>query len=92
MANAYTVDDLLDFLDHAGDKGLMPAATALALAVASRNILGILTEQEKKDLSRLDVDSVIRRFTNKRARLQPVFAQGIREKSPQSCRSLPKLA
>jgi len=68
MANAYTVDDLLEFLDHAGDKGLMPAATAQALAVASRNVMGILSEQEKKDLSQLDVDSVIKRFNNKRAR------------------------
>lgn len=68
MANAYTADDLLEFLDHAGDKGLMPAATAQALAVASRNVMGILSEQEKKDLSQLDVDSVVKRFNNKRAR------------------------
>lgn len=68
MANAYSVDDLLEFLDHAGDKGLMPAATAQALAVAARNVLGVLTDNEKTDLSQLDIDAVIRRFTNKRAK------------------------
>ena len=46
MPQAYSVDDLLEFLDHAGDRGLMPAATAQALAVASRNVMGVLGEQE----------------------------------------------
>ena len=46
MANGYSADDLLEFLDHAGDKGLMPAATAQALAVATRNVLGILSDVE----------------------------------------------
>lgn len=68
MANAYSVDDLLDFLNHASDRGLMPAATAQALAVAARNVTGVLTEQERKDLSRQDLDAVVKRFTNKRAR------------------------
>jgi len=68
MANAYSADDLLEFLDHAGDKGLMPAATAQALAVATRNVLGILAENEKADLSQLDVDAAIKRFNNKRAK------------------------
>lgn len=68
MANAYSSDDLLDFLDHASDRGLMPAATAQALAVASRNVLGVLSDQEKRDLSSQDIDAVIKRFTNKRAK------------------------
>ena len=68
MANSYSADDLLKFLDHAGDKGLMPAATAQALAVATRNVLGILAEDEKTDLSKLDLDAAIKRFNNKRAR------------------------
>lgn len=68
MANAYSSDDLLEFLDHAGDRGLMPAATAQALAVATRNVLGVLSEQERKDLSSQDIDGVIKRFTNKRAK------------------------
>ena len=68
MANAYSADDLLEFLDHAGDKGLMPAATAQALAVATRNVLGILSDDEKADLRQLDLDAIVRRFTNKRAK------------------------
>jgi hypothetical protein len=68
MANAYSADDLLEFLDHAGDKGLMPAATAQALAVATRNVLGILSDDEKADLSQLDLEAAVRRFTNKRAK------------------------
>ncbi|MCC7039366.1 MAG: hypothetical protein IT516_03545 [Burkholderiales bacterium] len=68
MTNAYSTDDLLEFLDHAVNRGLMPAATAQALAVASRNVLGVLADAEKKDLSRIDIDAVIRRFNNKRAK------------------------
>lgn len=67
MANAYSLDDLIDFLDHAGARGLLPAATAQALAVATRSVFDVLTDQERKDLSKVDIDAVIKRFTNKRA-------------------------
>jgi hypothetical protein len=62
------MDDLLEFLEHATERGLIPAATARALAVASRNVLGILTDGERADLSQLDIDAVIKRFVNKRAK------------------------
>ncbi len=68
MANGYSADDLLEFLDHAGDKGLMPAATAQALTVATRNVLAILSDAERADLSQQDLDTAIKRFTNKRAK------------------------
>lgn len=68
MANEYSVDDLLDFLSHAGERGLMPAATAQALAVAVRNVFGILSQEERGDVRRLDLDAVIKRFMNKRAK------------------------
>ena len=68
MPNAYSVDDLLEFIDHAAKRGLVPTATAQALAVASRNVLGVLTDDEKKDLGQVDIDTAIRRFTNKRAK------------------------
>lgn len=68
MANMYSVADLLDFLEHASDRGLMPAATATALAVATRNVLGILDEAESRDIRGLDLEAVARRFANKRAR------------------------
>lgn len=68
MANAYSADDLLDFLDRAAERGLLPVATAQALGVATRNVLGVLGEQEKRDLSQQDLDAVIKRFNNKRAK------------------------
>ena len=68
MANEHSVADLLDFLSHAGDRGLMPTATAQALAVAVRNVFSILGEEEQADIRALDLDATIRRFTNKRAK------------------------
>ena len=68
MANGYSVDDLLDFLKHAGDRGLMPAASAQAFAVACRNVFGMLNDQERADLRETDLDATIKRFMNKRAR------------------------
>ncbi len=68
MANGYSRDDLLAFIAHASDKGLMPAATATALGVASRNVLDVLGTEEADDLRRLDLDAVVKRFNNKRAR------------------------
>jgi hypothetical protein len=68
MANGYSVDDLLDFLAHASQRGLMPAATAQALAVASRNIFGVLDDTERADLRKADLEAIIKRFANKRAR------------------------
>ena len=68
MENNYSMEDLLEFLDHAGERGLMPAATARALAVASRNVFGVLSDQERQNLGNADLPSVIKRFSNKRAK------------------------
>lgn len=68
MQNGYSVEDLLAFLSHAADKGLMPSATAQALAVASRNIFGVLDAKERADLREVDLDEVTKRFVTKRAR------------------------
>ena len=68
MASAHSADDLLKFLDHAGDKGLIPAATVQALAVATRSVLATLSEAERADVSQIDLDAVLTRFANKRAR------------------------
>jgi hypothetical protein len=68
MSNTYSVDDLMGFLDHAADKGLMPPATATALAVASRNVLSVLSDGEKADIASLDLASIVKRFQNKRAK------------------------
>lgn len=68
MANDYSVDDLLDFLSHAGDRGLIPAATAQALAVAVRNVFAVLGDVERQDVRKVDLDGAVKRFTNKRAK------------------------
>ena len=68
MPNDYSVEALLDFLTHAAERGLLPVATAQALAVASRSVLGMLSKDETADVRTVDLDSVTRRFTNKRAR------------------------
>jgi hypothetical protein len=68
MANAYSMDDLLEFLSHAGERGLMPAATAQALAVAVRNVFSVLGGEERADIRSLDLDTAIKRFNNKRAK------------------------
>lgn len=68
MQNDHSLEDLLDFLSHAGERGLMPAATAQALAVATRNVFSVLDEAERSNLPLDDLDAVIRRFNNKRAR------------------------
>jgi hypothetical protein len=68
MTNQYSLDDLVDFLDHTRKKGLMPAATAQALAVASRNVLGVLDNEEQENIAGIDIDAAIKRFNNKRAK------------------------
>lgn len=68
MPEKHSVEDLIEFLNHAAERGLMPAATAQALAVASRNVFSVLEEGERAELPLDDIDAVIRRFNNKRAR------------------------
>jgi len=68
MPDTYSVEELLAFLEHAAERGLMPAATAQALAVASRNVFGILSDPETIDVRQLDLDTVVKRFHNKRAK------------------------
>ena len=68
VQDRHSLDDLLDFLSHAGERGLLPAATAQAMAVATRNVFSVLDEGERAALPFDDLEGVIRRFTNKRAR------------------------
>lgn len=68
MENAYSFEALLDFLNHASQRGLMPAATATALTIATRNVLGLIDDQEKNDLRVVDLDRVIKQFNSKRAK------------------------
>jgi hypothetical protein len=68
MPDGYSTGDMLDFLEHAAERGMVPAATAQGLAVASRQVLSVLADGEGDDVRKLDLDSVVHRFHNKRAR------------------------
>jgi hypothetical protein len=55
---------LLEFLDYLARKGLMNKTTASARKAAVGNVLGILSDEEANDISRIDLDDVMRRFQN----------------------------
>ena len=57
-------DNLFDFLDFAGGKGLLKKTTASARKDASKIILGILDDNEAADLSKVDLENVIHRHRN----------------------------
>jgi hypothetical protein len=59
--------NLSEFLDFAGDKGLMKKATATAYKKAASIILGIMDDTEAADLTRIDLEDVIYRHRNKAA-------------------------
>lgn len=67
MKNPYSLEALLDFLTHASQRGILPTATAAALTVAARSVLGMLNPDEQHDLRTTNLDSAINRFNNKRA-------------------------
>lgn len=68
MPEKHSVEDITDFLTHVGDRGLMPAATAQAMAVAVRNVFSVLEDDDRANIPLDDLDSIITRFNNKRAR------------------------
>ena len=57
-------DNLFDFLDFAGEKGLLKKTTASARRDASKMILGILDDNEAADLSKVDLERLIQRHRN----------------------------
>ena len=55
---------LKEFLDWTGDKGLMPRATVHGRKAAANMILEILSEDEARDVTALDLDGLMQRFSN----------------------------
>ncbi len=55
---------LLEFLDYLSRKGLINKTTASSRKAAVNNILGILDEDEAKDVSSISLDDVMLRFNN----------------------------
>ncbi|WP_376696105.1 hypothetical protein [Wenzhouxiangella sp. EGI_FJ10305] len=59
---SYSVDRLLEFLKHAGMEGLINPAVARARRKAVEQLAAELTEEERADLRKLDVDELASRF------------------------------
>jgi hypothetical protein len=64
MAGERSRQSLLEFLDYLGDKGLMASSTVAARKAAANRVLGILSDEEAVDVTKLDLDDVMGRFHN----------------------------
>ena len=58
--------DLISFLDRAGERGMMKQTTARSLRSACTTVLSVLDEQEAVDILAVDLDSVFERYENQR--------------------------
>tara|TARA_R110002167_G_scaffold28513_1_gene95772 strand:+ start:1064 stop:1630 length:567 start_codon:yes stop_codon:yes gene_type:complete len=65
MSNGRSTTDLLKFLDYLAEKGLMPAATAAARKASANKMLAVLSDEEARDVTTIDMDDVALRFHNK---------------------------
>src|SRR2546425_702197 len=63
-----TGKQLVEHWNWAAEKGAMNQHTAHALRAACTNVLGALENWEEIDISGINVDDLVRRFKNKRAR------------------------
>lgn len=64
MSNQKSKAALLDFLEYLARKGLMNKTTISSRKAAVNNVLGILDDEEASDVSKIDLDDVMRRFHN----------------------------
>jgi hypothetical protein len=60
--DAYTAQALLKFLKQAGMEGLINPAAARARRKAAEQLAEELTDQERNDIRRIDVDDLVSRF------------------------------
>lgn len=65
MDRDYSFQGLMDFLEYAGEHGLINAGTAQGYRVAASKIEDVLTDQERKDVRGVDVAAVFQRFVNR---------------------------
>jgi hypothetical protein len=63
--SAKSQKEFLAFLDWLGTKGILPGNTAHARKAVANKVLATLEPSELEDVTLLDVDEVMRRFTNK---------------------------
>ncbi|MBC7149391.1 MAG: hypothetical protein H5U22_08410 [Rhizobium sp.] len=64
MSNLRSKAALLEFLEYLARKGLMNKTTAASRKAAVNNVLSILDDDEAADVSKIDLDDVMRRFSN----------------------------
>lgn len=59
---------IIDFQDYQGAKGLLAKGTASARKAALGKVLGILPAEEAEDVTKIDLDDVMLRFSNLQGR------------------------
>ena len=64
MSQNRSREDFVRFLDYLGDKGLIARATASARRTAAVKVLAVLSDDEAKDVTGVDIDHVMTRFDN----------------------------
>ncbi|MBV9158845.1 MAG: hypothetical protein JO097_21475 [Acidobacteriaceae bacterium] len=55
---------VLEFQDYQASKGLLARGTAMARKIALGKVLGILNEDEAQDVTKVDLDDLMLRFSN----------------------------
>jgi hypothetical protein len=68
MADGRSKQDLMDFLEFCGEKGLMNPQTAAARKASVSSFLSILDADEARDVTILDLDLVTTKFLNLRGK------------------------
>lgn len=64
MAQNRSRDELLNFLDYLGEKGLVARATASARRTAAAKVLAVLSEDEASNILLHNIDHLMERFEN----------------------------
>jgi hypothetical protein len=64
MTAKRTRQDFLAFLDWLSEKGLMAKNTVAARKAAANKVLGILSDEEAQDVTILNLDDIMHRFSN----------------------------
>jgi hypothetical protein len=64
MTEKRTREDFFAFLDWISEKGLMAKNTVAARKASATKVLGILSDEEAQDVTALNLDDIMRRFTN----------------------------
>jgi len=64
MTGERSRESLFEFLDYLANKGLMAKSTVSARKASAGKVLGILSDEEAADVTKLDLDDVMARFQN----------------------------